>query len=1043
MAESQLPRSGTGRKPSKKSRKSILNAALLGNADELVRLSKGGGVDITVARDKDGNSPLHTAADSGNTGIINMLIGAGVPADVKNKVGNTSLHLAALNGRTNAIKLLLAAGVSVDIKNNAGNTPLTFAVMDGRASTVKYFVKVANADSSKVPQELQLRLNQLLTEKEEDVTESLHSPQQGGNKETPREEEASTTASAEEDERDNEGTPREEETSTKASAEKDERDNEGTPREEEVSTTASAEEDDSDNEETEREDTAYAMALTEGEASSSSISIYILGQEKSGKTCLTSTLLGDTFKENIATQGADVNICTVYTTNWSRVAKDKISEKLQNAFHTKLTKLKVTAEIKLSAADLGPIRTASNKLQLQKSLPKLPAAIKADLEQAKAAVLVNGDGIDAIIWDFAGQSVYHGLHSMFLKEDNVAMVVFDASQSLHDPTQGRNVVRDPYTKKDVNPTTTGAETVCYWLKAIHSICHKDGTKHNSKSKFLPVVYLVATHIDKVGDKMAISKRKKEIIDCLFLLLQTKPYAQHLAGIGEGLRNALEKYCFFISNKDTDKKELDRLKAELTEASQHILIQKHPVVYLNIEKELFATNKAVITTNEFHTITNNCGFFAAMDSKEFKGALLHFHNKGTILHFPNTESLREVVVLSPQWLAKLFAYVIVAHPYKLDSSRHDAQYRRLRNHGILVEDFISCMVEKFNKDQKQFGFPLSTKQAIEFVELFGFVAEVNNSIYFLEEEFQLPKQQTRVFIVPPMLPWDLPQPSSKLPADKDKNACIVYFKFPDNFIPLMVFYQMLATCIDRNIKQEEDLYILRRHMIKLVLGSDQYYYVSNDNDCIRLVVSPDEDGVVSVAGLQDRWNLIAFFSTKLMEISATFMPASAPPECYIPCSLCPNLHLKLDEIRANQKPLRCLKGKLHPDYYKHLRQYPAESEVKLDSGTISAEGDNSLPLWVSNKVPNLQKLARYLKPLSDWINFGIYLLPEDQGHHWIEQIRINNEGKGVASCKIELYRKYLECGEKRWQKVLDALEESEHTNLADEVKEKLLKEFSKQ
>ncbi|XP_065911266.1 probable serine/threonine-protein kinase pats1 [Dysidea avara] len=380
------------------------------------------------------------------------------------------------------------------------------------------------------------------------------------------------------------------------------------------------------------------MTLAKGEANPSGISIYVLGQKKAGKSCLVSTLLGDKFEERIATRGADVDVCT---SNWSRIDKAGILEKLQKLFHTKL---KVTAEIKISAKRVEPLSTASNKRELQQSLPELPAAVKADLEQAKAAVLVDDDGINVVIWDFAGQSVYHGLHSMFLKEDNLAMVVFDASQNLHDSTQGRNVVRDPYTEKSVNPTTTGAETVCYWLKAIHSICHKDGTKHGSKSKLVPVEFLVATHIDAIGDEKAIEQRKKQFIDWLVLLLNGKPYAQHLVGIGNGLRSALEKYCFFISNKVRNHKELDRLKAELVEASQYILSQQHPVVYLNIEKELFATNKAVITTKEFHTIASKCGFFAAIGGEEFKGALAHFHSKGTILHFPNAESLKELVFL---------------------------------------------------------------------------------------------------------------------------------------------------------------------------------------------------------------------------------------------------------------------------------------------------------------------------------------------------------------------------------------------------------------
>ena len=44
---------------------------------------------------------------------------------------------------------------------------------------------------------------------------------------------------------------------------------------------------------------------------------------------------------------------------------------------------------------------------------------------------------------------------MFLKEDNVAMIVFDASQHLQDPVKDRDRHKDPYTQKSVSPTTTG------------------------------------------------------------------------------------------------------------------------------------------------------------------------------------------------------------------------------------------------------------------------------------------------------------------------------------------------------------------------------------------------------------------------------------------------------------------------------------------------------------------------------------------------------------------------------------------------------------
>ena len=109
---------------------------------------------------------------------------------------------------------------------------------------------------------------------------------------------------------------------------------------------------------------------------------------------------------------------------------------------------------------------------------------------------------------------------------------------------------------------------------------------------------------------------------------------------------------------------------------------------------------------------------------------------------------------------------------------------------------------------------------------------------------------------------------------------------------------------------------------MVLGHDQVYYVSlcEKHDSIRLAITPDEDGIVKSQGLQERWKLIEDFNAKLMEITKTFMPASNLPQAFVPCSLCSDLHLKLDDIRATDKPLHCFNGKLPIDYYSDIRQY---------------------------------------------------------------------------------------------------------------------------
>ena len=545
---------------------------------------------------------------------------------------------------------------------------------------------------------------------------------------------------------------------------------------------------------------ALSLALKDGVASSSSITIYILGQEKAGKTCLVASLLGNKFEEGKkATHGADVDVCKVFASKWSRMEKTNVSKKLKELYHRKL---KSVAQIKMSTEQLQPALHAKDKQEFLDSLPKLPEPVRADLEQAKTAFLIDEDGINVIIWDFAGQSVYHGLHSMFLKEDSVVMIVFDASQSLKDPVKGRDSHTDPYTQKCISPITTGCESVRYWLQSIHSI-RKDGTMLGATSSFVPTIFLVATHVDLIGDADAVDKRKAEIIEQLILIFEDQSFANHLPGAESDLRKAIMKNCFFISNKVRNEKELLLLKDALVQATQYILNKEHPVVYLNIERNVLAINKAAITRDELHDIAQDSGFFAEPESAEFKGAVEHFHRKGTILHFPQTKTLEDVVVLSPDWLTKLFSYVIIAHPYVV-GTKHSLQFKRLKKYGILEETCISFMVNKFNEEQERFGLSLSTEQAIEFAQMFGFIAEVNSNTRFLDDLDQLPPSKERVFIVPAMLPFDLPS-NIELPDDKNPQARIIYFKFPEKFVPRMIFYQVLGACIDRNIKRDEPLY----------------------------------------------------------------------------------------------------------------------------------------------------------------------------------------------------------------------------------------------
>ena len=525
---------------------------------------------------------------------------------------------------------------------------------------------------------------------------------------------------------------------------------------------------------------AYALALKEGKARPFSVRILIVGPENSGKTCLVESLLGGDFKcYSNATQGADISVCKFFTTNWLRVQDELMPEKLQKDFCSKLkatvmeqSKAPIHSDEMASSSSVHEgslehcipsititpaIGEIQNSLDRRLSLPieELPVVSMEDLMEAELSSPVCENEINTVIWDVSGQTIYHGLLPAFLSEDNVAIITFDASRDLYSWTKARED-SDSFTKSSVNRKMTACQVVCYWCKAIYSICRKKGT-HSTLSRYLPTIFLVGTHIDKLGDNLAIEKAKGEIIGLLVQEFIGKPFARLLAGNcgSNGIEDALKKYCFFVSNLKRNPDVFCKLKEAIIASCQHIFNERHPVMYLKIEKQLLSLNKSSITTAHFHEIAQECGFMDKFESKKFSCALQYFHSKGIIMYFPFIESLNNLIVLSPQWLAKLLAFVIVAHPFKQFGSPLDKQYDCLIKEGVLYKEFFNHMVNEFNKwsTAHNRGIKIEPEQAMDFVKSFYIVAEIDKNAIFLNNVKNYVKSavKDKLYLVPSMLP----------------------------------------------------------------------------------------------------------------------------------------------------------------------------------------------------------------------------------------------------------------------------------------------------
>ena len=103
----------------------------------MVRALLAGGADAD-ARSKDGSTPLHVAAFSGDAAAIRALLTGGANVNARDEDGFTSLHGVAVWGDSAAaVRALLAGGANVNARSKDGFTPLHGVAVLGDVAAIR------------------------------------------------------------------------------------------------------------------------------------------------------------------------------------------------------------------------------------------------------------------------------------------------------------------------------------------------------------------------------------------------------------------------------------------------------------------------------------------------------------------------------------------------------------------------------------------------------------------------------------------------------------------------------------------------------------------------------------------------------------------------------------------------------------------------------------------------------------------------------------------------------------------------------------------
>ena len=463
----------------------------------------------------------------------------------------------------------------------------------------------------------------------------------------------------------------------------------------------------------------------------------------------------------------------------TKQGSDKIKETIAHCSSPPLS-LQSSSDKSLSLSKIpGFVWSLTSDQSLSDSFKVCPRHVQKASSKDSKPVYCNSDTLIASLWDFAGQVIFHNSHSLFISDSGVILITFNASMELTDKIIPHKGCRQP------PECCTTISSIHYWLQVVNSVC---SVKEN--------VLLVGTHIDKLHHNLKKAREiaTKKILPELEKELSDKPYAQHIAGIGKDLKSALEQSCFFVTNKYPDE-EIESLKDTAVRVATPLREGK-PLYFLKIEQALLQVDKKVISRSKMVDLVAENAHPLGEDSEEFKGILEYFHNNRTILYF---NQIKDLVILSPNWLAKLFSYVIAAESYKTESNYKTA-YKWLTKCGVLHESLLQHMLDKFQSDYPIPSInPITKKQVVDILLCFHLVAQIDNKAWFGDEEtFPLPESGD-TFIVPSLVPAD----DERNPPQTEQER-IVYFMFNTGFIPTSLLNQLIAECVCRSVRRNDRL-----------------------------------------------------------------------------------------------------------------------------------------------------------------------------------------------------------------------------------------------
>ena len=526
---------------------------------------------------------------------------------------------------------------------------------------------------------------------------------------------------------------------------------------------------------------AYRQALKNGKRKSNKFKIVLVGAEGAGKSSTAHSLLGKKFQpQQPSTVGAAVNTCTAdrfFATKWKQIALEHQLEQLPKQFkhELKVCMSQLPTEKPASGEYFKEEKVACTMQSEKQAQPeyhpeeKIPDELVTKVQEVVDTKEIHDGDVQIIILDLGGQEVYYHVHFLFLAQEDVVFLAFDASKDLDQPVICRQRLTRFQQKVKTRGMQTNIQTIEILMQSVYSHCSKAVEGKIYISNRIPTVILVATHCKGLSPR-----QKNSIITKIYQKFAGRPFMDHLP-------RSRQEAIFFVDNSDRDPEVFTALQVAALKAAAPTIAEECPISYLQFEVEILkqSQSRAVISKQEASTIAEKAGL-----QGDLMEVLNYYTLKGTLLYYPEVESLQNEVFVSPQEVSDMVSSVISTHDYCEPAAANlQLACDRYDSFGLLEENLLDDMLKSVDRYKDK-------SIVLGFLEKFHLAVEVSRDTKFAEEEESYETPETgRVLLVPSMLVYN----PEEVP-DKSKGNIILVYYFPDKFVPENFFNQVLVNTV---------------------------------------------------------------------------------------------------------------------------------------------------------------------------------------------------------------------------------------------------------